>query len=408
MSRLVQHVNREADFSFKRRPGWATLTATLHLIVKELWYRRGNGLLGLAGVTATVALFVAFFTLAEASQRETVRVMRDLGFNVRIIPRDTDMDRFWTEGFSEHTMPEEAVRRLASHKDVFLAYNHLVATLQQPFEVAGKRVLLTGVAPAITAPAQRKQPMGFQLQPGRLILGAQVARRLGLKKGDGLKLGDEAFTVQGCLVETGTPEDVTLYGALADVQRVLRLPGRINEIKAIDCLCLTAAQEPLRALRAELERALPEAKVVQLRAMADARGKQRQTSARYFNFVTPLLLSVCAAWVALLAAQNVRERRAEIGVLRALGHDAGRVLGLFLGKAALLGLAGAAAGYGLGTALALEFGPEIFQVTASAIKPEGALLGWSLLLAPALAALASFIPALLAASLDPAVALREE
>jgi ABC-type lipoprotein release transport system permease subunit len=62
----------------------------------------------------------------------------------------------------------------------------------------------------------------------------------------------------------------------------------------------------------------------------------------------------------------------------------------------------------MGTALALALGPEIFPVTASAIKPEGALLGWSLLLAPALAALASFIPALLAASLDPAVALREE
>ena len=381
--------------------------STLKLIAKELWHRRANALLSLAGLTATVALFVAFFTLAQASKRETVRVTRDLGFNVRIISRDTDMDQFWADGFSNQTMPEDAVQRLASYKNVFFAYNHLVATLQQPFELAGKRVFLIGVAPAITAPEQRKQPMGYQIKAGTLIAGAQVVQRLGLKRSEKLKLGNESFTVERCLVETGTPEDVTVYGALADVQRVLSLPGRINEIKAIDCLCLTAAQDPLRVLRAELERALPEAKVVQLRTMADARAKQRQTSVSYFNFVTPMLLVVCAAWVGLLAAQNVRERRTEIGVLRALGQHSGRIAALFLGKAALIGLVGAAAGYGIGTAVALKFGPEIFKVTANAIKPEPLLLSWAILVGPAFAALVSFIPAILAVNLDPAETLRE-
>jgi len=379
----------------------------LKLIAKELRHRRANALLSLAGLTATVALFVAFFTLAQASKRETVRVTRDLGFNVRIVPRDTDMDQFWADGFSNQTMPEDAVQRLASYKNIFFAYNHLVATLQQPFELAGKRIFLIGVAPAITAPEQRKQPMGYQIKAGTLIAGAQVAQRLGLKRGEKLKLGNESFTVERCLVETGTPEDVTVYGALADMQRVLSLPSRINDIKAIDCLCLTAAQDPLRVLRAELQRALPEAKVVQLRTLADARAKQRQTSVSYFNFVTPMLLIVCAAWVGLLAAQNVRERKTEIGVLRALGQHSGRIAALFLGKAVLIGLAGAAAGYGIGTAVALNFGPEIFKVTANAIKPESLLLGWSLLVAPAFAALVSSIPAILAVNLDPAETLRE-
>jgi putative ABC transport system permease protein len=103
----------------------------------------------------------------------------------------------------------------------------------------------------------------------------------------------------------------------------------------------------------------------------------------------------------------VRERRDEIGILRALGHHSGRIAALFLGKAILLGLAGAAVGYSVGTAVALKFGPEIFKVTANAIKPETYLLGRSLLFAPAFAALVSFIPAILAVNLDPAEALRE-
>jgi putative ABC transport system permease protein len=384
-----------------------SVMSILGLIAKELRHRPANALLSLSGLTTTVALFVAFFTLAQASKRETVRVTRDMGFNVRIIPRDTDMDQFWADGFSNQTMPEDSVHRLSSYKNVFFAYNHLVATLQQPFDLAGKRVSLIGVAPAITAPDQRKKPMGYQVKPGHLIVGAQVAQRLKIKNGEKLKLGNESFTVERCLVETGTPEDVAVYGALADVQRILSLPACINEIKAIDCLCLTAAQDPLRVLRAELERALPGAKVVQLRTLADARAKQRQTSVAYFNFVTPMLLLACAAWVGLLAAQNVRERKTEIGLLRALGHRSGRIASLFLGKAVLLGLAGAAVGSALGTAVALKFGPGIFKITANAIKPESPLLGWSLLVAPAFAALVSFIPALLAVNLDPAETLRE-
>jgi ABC-type lipoprotein release transport system permease subunit len=350
---------------------------------------------------------VAFFTTAEAAKRETIRVTRDMGFNLRIIPRETDMDRFWADGFSDRTMPEDALQRLARYPRVFFAYNHLVATLQRRFELQGRNVVLAGVSPAITAPEQRLRPMGYQIKPGTVVAGAQVAQRLGLKKGSRLELGGRSFAVESCLAETGTAEDITLYGALADVQRVLGLPGRINEIKAIDCLCLTADQDPLRILRTELERALPEARVLQLRVLADARAKQRQTGTRYFQFLTPLLLAACAAWIAVLAVQNVRERRAEIGIWRALGHGSGRVAALFLGKAALIGVLAAPLGYAAGTALALQFGPGIFRVTAASIGAEPRLLPWALLVTPLFAAVASFVPAMLAVTLDPAETLRE-
>jgi ABC-type lipoprotein release transport system permease subunit len=381
---------------------------TLGLILKELLHRKLNSVLSALAVLVTVALFIAFLTMAEAARRETVRVTRDLGFNLRIIPKETDMDRFWAAGYSEHTMPEDTLHRFAKYDRVFLTYNHLVGTLQHRFSVGGREVLLTGLAPTITAPEQRGRPMGYEIKSGSVIVGYQVAQRLGLKKGATLTLGGRTFTVERCLVESGDDDDIRIFGALADVQRVLGLEGRINEIKAIDCLCLTADQDPLKVLRAELEKALPEAKVIQLRTLADARAKQRQTADRYFGFMSPFLLLACAAWVGVLAVLNVRERRAEIGILRALGHGAGRIGGLFLGKAVLIGLIGAALGWCVGTGLALQFGPDIFRVTAKAIEAEWGLLGWAVLVAPAFAALASFIPAMLAVTLDPAHTLREQ
>lgn len=378
------------------------------LAVKELRHRKVNFLLGVLAVTIAVALVVAYVTTAAAARRETVRVTRDLGFNLRIIPRSTDMDRFWAEGFSDQTMPEDSVRRFAQHTNTFLAFNHLVASLQQRFPLAGREVILTGLAPTITAAAQQGRPMGFEIKPGTLHVGYEVARRLGLEQDGTLSLGGRPFTIARTLVESGTDDDIRVYGALTDVQQLLHLEGRINEIKAIDCLCLTADENPLDLLRTELEKALPEAKVLQLRVLADARARQRRMTDQYVAFVTPFLLVTCAAWIAALAFLNVRERRPEIGVLRALGFGSGAVALLFLTKALALGIAGAVAGFAAGSAIALRIGPEIFQVTARSITAQPALLGWALLGAPLFAALAMFLPTVLAVTQDPAVALRDE
>lgn len=93
--------------------------------------------------------------------------------------------------------------------------------------------------------------------------------------------------------------------------------------------------------------------------------------------------------------------------MRALGYGSSRVAALFLAKAVVIGLLGAGVGFFIGTYLALNFGPDIFKVTAKAIRPEYSLLVWTLLVAPVFAALASFIPAMFAVAQDPAVTLRE-
>lgn len=378
------------------------------LILRELRHRWVNAMLSGFGLTIAVALLVAVKMTTAASERETRRVMRDLGFNLRIIPRTTDMDHFWTHGYSDETMAEDAVKRLAAGHGVFLSFNHLTPALEGRLEVGGKPALLTGLGDTIVDPNESKQPMGFRLKPGQIILGPAIAERLNAKRGGTVRIGEREFVVERILGESGTEEDVRIYGALGDVQAVLGLPERINEIKAIDCLCLTAEEDPLSQLRAVIGEILPEARVLQLSALADARARQRQMAERYARFAVPLVLLMGAGWLALLAWLNVRERRAEIGLWRALGHGSPRIAALLLGKAILLGVAGAVAGYGLGTWIALSAGPDIFQVTARSMRAEPGLLLWALLLTPLFAALASLLPAMLAVAQEPAKTLRAD
>ncbi len=377
------------------------------LIVKEIAHRKLNFILSLIAVTTAAALIVSSVTTGRASQRETVRLMRDMGLNLRVIPKETDMNLFFERGFSDRTMPEDYAWKLATHEG--LSSNHITAVLIGKIEWRTKSAILMGITPEIFPPGKEKPPIIEPVEKGTIYVGYHLARDLKVKRADPVVLEGRPFVVAGCGPETGTDEDITVQCHISDAQEILGLPGRINEIKAIDCLCKDSRQETLTRLREQLATVLPEAEVIQLGAIAKARREQRVMVRDYFlDLVLPTVVVVSVVWIGVLALLNVRERRREIGIMRALGYGSGWIAALFLGKAVLTGLAGAMIGFGAGTELALHFGPEIFKVTAKSIKADYVLLAWSLAGAPLLAGLATFVPAMMAVAQDPVQSLRQE
>ena len=122
--------------------------------------------------------------------------------------------------------------------------------------------------------------------------------------------------------------------------------------------------------------------------------------------LVPLVLVGCIVWIGCLTLANVRERRAEIGILRALGVGSWRILAAFLGKAAVTGLIGAGVGYALGVTVGMA-------PCQDSLAPAQPYLGSGLFLAvfvsaPLLSCLAALVPALAAVQQDPAIALQEQ
>ena len=130
------------------------------------------------------------------------------------------------------------------------------------------------------------------------------------------------------------------------------------------------------------------------------------------SILTTLVIVACAVWVGFLALSNVRERRSEIGILRALGFRSRQILMLFLSRAVIIGLIGAVLGTAAGllagrhVGLALEEGTIEVGWVGSLLDPLQ--VGLALLMAPLLSIVASWIPAVMAAQHDPAEILREE
>ena len=419
---------------------------TFKMLLAEIGYRKLNFALSLLAVTMAVALFVVGPVLIEGYRQETKvqldwldddtrQYMRDMGFNLMIVHCDNVMSDFWATDFAEKTMPQEYVERLANDRRL-TKVNHLVATLQQRIDWQDQKALLVGYLPetpqphrAMTAFAKRREPqrkkelpMGEDIDPGTVHLGHQLAG--GRKEGQTVEVLGTPFRIAQIDPEHGSKEDITIKMRLADAQRLLKKPGQINQILALECECQVG---DLPVIRQQLEAALPEAKVTEYESIAVGRARQReavkasresqQARMQLLAYVTTLLVVLASAlWVGLLALANVRERRTEIGILRALGKGSWTIVGLFLGKAVLVGLLGAGIGvllgsgvaYGLGTEAARWLGAEPLYDAKDYFAFPLPLLLIALLGAPLLSAVASYLPALSGVLQDPAVVLRDQ
>jgi putative ABC transport system permease protein len=127
------------------------------------------------------------------------------------------------------------------------------------------------------------------------------------------------------------------------------------------------------------------------------------------NFVILLMrigLLVGISSLGAVALRAVIERRQSIGVLRAIGYQPGQVLAGMLTETAVLATAGLAVGLAVGYALTyatLSTGPS---APGAQFSPNLSSLGLTIALVYAAVLLATLLPALRAARLRPAEALR--
>ena len=135
----------------------SAIVSLLGQIYAEAMHRWVHSLLLFGALFFAAALPVAFHTTGSAAKRETSRLMRDLGYNVRILPKDAELTSYWAQGFADGAIPEEAVQRFTTADD--LSYNHLLAVLAKRVEFRGASVLLTGIAAEVAPETKKKGSM---------------------------------------------------------------------------------------------------------------------------------------------------------------------------------------------------------------------------------------------------------
>ena len=406
-----------------------------HVVWREIAHRKLNFVLALASVVGAVACGVGLVTLLrgqeiQSAQRvkglddEIRKITKNMGFNVFILPKEQDLADFHAADFGAKTMPEDYVQRLAQSKDV-IKVNHLRPALIRKLNWPEKKqpIILMGVRGIVPLVHRNlKKPLAQPVPPGKIDLGHVLAHQHDLQPGKSVLLMGETFAVNKVYPPRGTKDDITAWIDLSKAQELLGLEGRINMIQALECNC--SSVDRLAEIDNEVSKVLGgQVQVIELSTMAIARAKARTKvhaegqatlaiGRRRATVVIPSVMVGAGVWVGLLSLANVRARRQEIGILRAMGIRTSQVLRIFLAKAALIGIIGAVVGYGCGfaAAVALESnwhaGDDQPVPAAWLFVPK--VLVAVLVLTPLLTVLSGWLPAWKAATQDPAEVLRQQ
>ena len=190
------------------------------------------------------------------------------------------------------------------------------------------------------------------------MLGAEVAARTGAQADGTLTVRGRAFRVLGVLPATGTVDDARIFAHLHTVQALAGSGPVVNAIEVVGC-CEAIAT----GLVDKLNTLLPEAKVVTIGQVVATQVSTNQLMGKLTWVFLAIIVVVGGAGIANAMYANVAERRREIATLMALGASRSQVSGIFLLKALVLGLAGGAGGYLLGTVAAVAIGPQIASMT---------------------------------------------
>lgn len=374
------------------------------MILREILHGKLNFLLCLLTTVVASGIFVALYSANAAAIRSTTAILREMGFNIIIVPKGTPMERYWTQNFPDAEMPEEYARKLAESN---VSAEHFVAKLQHRTLLNNEVVVLTGVLPSlgrIGRETRAKKPMGYNVAPGEIFAGSEAAAAAKLQKGGLLTLLGSTFKVSRILPETGSLDDIRLYANLHDVQSLLGKFGKINTIDALGCRCFTK-DDFLTQIREEIQALLPDTQVTHIKSIAIAREMTRRRTEQWALYGLGAVIALAACAIASLTYLNVRHRRQEIGLLRTVGVGTAKIAALFLGKVVVYSVLGAALGFAFGLLLARDLGPRLLD---SAVEAEWLLLPVCLAAAPAVAIVFGLLPILHGLRLDPAVVLREE
>lgn len=399
------------------------------LVWRELWERKNQLATSFIAIAIGAAAIVAVHNIAFYSQKKVKSDLETLGANILILPQGTVVSDYYTADMDGKVMSASVVDTLRNAG--LEGLDNMSPKLSTIVELDGREVTLTGILPkseiqakavwggvqtfnplascagkneAATALLSDKEKLAQKrfvqdLGENEVFLGADVASRHGIDKGEALTLGGRAFTVREVLPSTGRPDDGRIFGHLGAVQALAGKGDVVNVVEVMGC-----CQQVQEGMVGKLQALLPNHKIETVNDVLETQISTNKLMGKLVFLFLGLMILVGGASIATYMYANVHERRREIGTMMALGATTGTLQAIFMVKALLLGVAGGVVGYAIGTGLAVGLGPSLAGVP---VLPLPMMLVVAVGVSAGLALLASWLPARRAARLDPFMTLRE-
>ena len=226
---------------------------------------------------------------------------------------------------------------------------------ENSFTVDGVDLTHTGVGPLSAAKLTAGAALtSAEANSADAVVDSGYAQQNKLNAGGTIDIGGTSFKIAGIVSapQGGSPPDV--YIPLAKAQS-LGKTGSTSLKNVVNTIYVTAASAAdISAVQASISKALPGVTITDSNDLAsEVTGSLASASTLANNLGKWLSIAVLIAaflLASLLMMAAVARRVREFGTLKALGWRSRRIIGQVMGEALVIGLAGGAAGVGLGYA----------------------------------------------------------
>jgi putative ABC transport system permease protein len=370
--------------------------------------RRGRSMFAMAAVALGIGTVVALVSLSRAMRAEVGDELDRFGANIVITPKATSLDVAYggiavagltVDAQELRTSDADAIRTIPNKRNLSAVAPKLIGTL----EIEGQRALLIGVRFRDESGVKSWWQIDGRLarHAGEVMMGSDAARALGKKTGDRLTLAGDPREVVGVIAPNGSLDDQAVLTDLGVAQQALGKPDAVTMIE-VSALCRGC---PIEDIVSQMAAVLPHARVAPIRQAVAVRERAVLQFSRFAYAVSGIVLLVGTVVVLTTMMASVAERTQEIGILRAVGYRRTQVARVILFEALAVNLAGGVVGWLAGFAASRALGPAMAQLTTP-IPLDFTLGAAAILTALVLGAAGGSYPAIRAAGMDPAQALR--
>jgi putative ABC transport system permease protein len=206
------------------------------------------------------------------------------------------------------------------------------------------------------------------------VVDSGYAKSENLTVGSVLTIGQIKFTVIGIVRQAQATSPPDVYVPMARAQALPLYTGSLT--RAVTTIYVAAASASgIPAVGKEIARLLPGTTITTQASLAGAVTGSVSSAARLASdlgrWLAVLVLMAAFAVACLLTIIAVARRAAEFGTLKAIGWQTRRIVAQVLAESAAMGIAGAAAGTGLGFAGAAIIAADAPKLTAAVPAPSG-------------------------------------
>lgn len=392
------------------------------MAMRHLLARKRQSIVSLLGIVLGVGFFLAISSLMQGSEKDFIRRLIDNSPHITVSDEFRDVKpqpvlQQYPDAVVElrGTRPQTETRGIRGFEQTLSMLRKMPGVAASPaltgqalFSFAGRDVAVTlnGMIPddilSVTTIAEymtEGRIEDLNVNPGGIIIGAELARKMSLKKGRNVTLAApngqvRSFKIIG-IFRTGRAgyDETQAFVTLKRAQALLDRANRANNI-------IIKLDDPndARRIAAEIESRIGYKSVSWQEASEDILSTLVIRNVIMYTVVSAVLI-VAAFGIYNVISTVVMEKQRDIAILKSMGFHAADIKKIFLTQGVLLGIAGNLAGLPLGMAL-------MYALMQVRFRPPGSLeevampIDWSwpqFAVAAAFALLASVFAALLPA-----------